>query len=342
MSKPKIYVSRVLRPNVLARLGEVGEIRNWEKPGRCPAEVLEKEVADVDAVLGTDRWTAELMDKATRLRIIALTAVGFDGVDVAAATERGIIVTNTAGSLTDTVADLVFALMLGVARRVCESERWLRAGQWKTLGVTPMGWDVHHATLGILGLGRIGAAVADRARGLQMKVLYYDTVRREDLEQQYGYQFVDLDTLLKESDFITLHTALSPETKGLIGESALAKMKPTAFLINTSRGPVVDEAALIKALQEKRIAGAGLDVFEKEPIDLENPLLKMENVVTLPHVGSATEATRQAMVDLAADNILAVLQGKPPLTPVNPEVLRVGDSFGNSLTNLLRNRAGER
>jgi glyoxylate reductase len=282
---------------------------------------LEKETGEAAAVLGTDRWTAAMMDKAPHLRIIALTAVGFDSVDVAAATERGILVTNTAGSLTDTVADLVLALMLNVARRIPESERWLRAGNWRTPGVSPMGRDVHHATLGILGMGRIGAAVADRARGFQMTVLYHDTVRREDLERQHGYRFVNLDTLLRESDFLSLHTALTPETRGMIGESELAKMKPTAFLINTSRGPVVNEGALIAALRAGRPAGAGLDVFETEPIDSENPLLKMENVVLLPHVGSATEATRQAMVDLAADNVLAVLQGKPPLTPVNPEVL---------------------
>jgi glyoxylate reductase len=170
-------------------------------------------------------------------------------------------------------------------------------------------------------MGRIGAAVADRARGFQMKVLYHDTVRREELEKQHGYRFVTLDTLLRESDFISLHSALTPETRGMVGESELTKMKPTAFLINTSRGPVVNEGALIAALRAGRPAGAGLDVFETEPIDPENPLLKMENVVILPHVGSATEATRQAMVDLAADNVLAVLQGRPPLTPVNPEVL---------------------
>jgi glyoxylate reductase len=283
--------------------------------------VLEKEIADVDAILGTDRWTAALMDKAPRLRLIALTAVGFDSVDVPAATERGIIVTNTAGALTDTVADLTFALILAVARRVCEQDRWVRAGQWQSGDVTPMAWDVHHGTLGIIGLGRIGAEVAYRGLGFHMKVLYYDTVRQPTLEKQHGYRFVDMDTLLKESEFVVISTALTPETRGMIGEAQLAKMKPTAFLINTSRGPVVDEKALIKALQAGRIAGAGLDVFEKEPVELDNPLLKMENVVVLPHVGSATEATRQAMVDLAADNILAVVQGKPPLTPVNPEVL---------------------
>ncbi len=321
MSRPKIYVSREVHPSVLARLGEVGETRAWEGQDRCPADVLEKEVADVDAVLGTHRWTAALMDKASHLRLIALTSVGFDMVDIDAATERDILVTNTPDVLTDTVADLTFALMLAAARRICEMDRWLRAGQWKNAGVTPMAWDIHHATLGVIGLGRIGSAVAHRALGFHMKVLYYDTVRKRDLEQQNGYQFVDRETLLRESDFVTLHVPLLPETKGMMGAAQLALMKPTAFLINTSRGPVVDERALIKALQEGRIAGAGLDVFEKEPVELANPLLKMENVVMLPHVGSATDATREAMLDLAINNVLAVLQGKPPLTPVNPEVL---------------------
>jgi glyoxylate reductase len=320
MSQPKIYVARAVSPSVLARLGEVGETHAWEGPDRCPADVLEKEIAEVDAVLGTHRWTAKVMDKAPRLHLIALTSVGFDMVDMDAATERGILVTNTPDVLTDTVADLTFALMLAVGRRISEMDRWLRAGQWKVAGVTPMAWDVHHATLGIIGLGRIGSAVARRALAFHMKVLYYDTVRKKDLEKQHGYRFVDRETLLRESDFVTLHVPLLPETKGMMGPAQLALMKPTAFLINTSRGPVVNERALITALQEGRIAGAGLDVFEKEPVDPGNPLLKMENVVILPHVGSATDATRQAMLDLAVSNVVAVLQGKPPFTPVNPEV----------------------
>ena len=319
MQRPRVYVTREVHPSVLTRLSEVCETRSWAGPGRCPTDRLEKEVADVEAVLGTDPWTAALMDQAPHLRIISLTSVGFDSVDVAAATVRGIVVTNTAGSLTDTVAYLVFGLILAAARRVCEMDRWVRAGQWRA--AAPMALDVHHKTLGIVGFGRIGVAVAERARGFQMPVLYHDVIRRQDLEQQFGYRFLDLDSLLGKSDFVTIHTALTPETRGMIGEAQIGKMKRTAFLINTSRGPVVDEGALIKALQEGRIAGAGLDVFEKEPIDSGNPLLKMESVVTLPHVGSATEATRRAMVDLAAENVLAVLQGKQPLTPVNPEVL---------------------
>ncbi len=321
MSRPKVYVSRSLDPRVLARLGEVCEVQAWPGPGKCPAEVLAKEGEKVDAVLGTDRWTSAMMDQASRLRLVALTAVGFDMVDVAAATARGILVTNTPDVLTETVADLTFALILAAARRVCETERWMLAGQWKTLGVTAMGRDVHHATLGIVGMGRIGVAVAERARGFHMPVLYFDFVRREELERQLGYRYVTLETLLKESDFVTLHVPLLPETTGMIGAAQLAMMKPTAYLINAARGPVVDERALIAALQAGQIAGAGLDVFEAEPIDASNPLLAMENVVKLPHVGSATGATRQAMLNLAVENLLAVLQGKPPLTPVNPEVL---------------------
>ena len=321
MTKPKVYVSRSVRPEVIARLGEVCEVRTWSGPGRCPAEVLTREGAGVEAILGTDRWTAAMLGEASRLRLIALTAVGFDMVDVAAATARGVLVTNTPDVLTETVADLTFALLLTAARRVCETERWMRAGQWQTLGVTPMGRDVHHATLGIVGLGRIGATVAERARGFRMSVLYFDFVRREDLEREFGYRFVPLETLLRESDFVTLHVPLLPQTSGMIGAAEIALMKPTAYLINASRGPVVDERALIAALQAGRIAGAGLDVYENEPLPASSPLLAMENVITLPHVGSATEATRQAMVDLATDNVLAVLQGKLPLTPVNPDAL---------------------
>jgi lactate dehydrogenase-like 2-hydroxyacid dehydrogenase len=308
-------------PSVLARLGEVGEVRAWKGQDRCPVETLEKEVSDVDAVLGTYRWTSGLMEKARRLRLIALTSVGYDMVDVEAATARDILVTNTPDVLTDTVADLTFALMLSVGRRICEMDRWLRAGQWKDVAGAPMAWDIHHATLGIIGLGRIGSAVARMALAFNMKVLYYDTERKQDLEQQYGYRYADMNTVLRDSDFVSLHVPLLPDTKGLMGAAQLAQMRRTAFLINTSRGPVVDESALIKALQEKRIAGAGLDVFETEPVDMANPLLKMENVVLLPHVGSATDATRTAMLDLSVNNVLAVLQGKPPLTPVNPEVL---------------------
>jgi len=322
MTKPKVYVTRTMQPETLARLEAVAEVRMRREAGRCPSEELTREAADAAAVVGTDVWTAAMMAAAPSLKHIALTSVGFDMVDLTAATARGILVTNTAGSLTDTVADLVFGLMISAARRIPEMDRWTRAGQWVNLGAAPMGLDVYGTTLGIVGLGRIGVAVAERARGFRMRLLCHDSVRREAEERRLGCEFVSLERLLGESDFVTLHTPLGPETRGLIGAAQFALMKPTAFLINTSRGPVVDEAALIAALQAKRIAGAALDVFEREPIDPQSPLLAMENVVVLPHIGSATAATRQAMVDLAVDNAVAVLQRKPPLTLVNPEVLQ--------------------
>ena len=323
MSKPKAYVGRVLPEPAYARLAEVADVRSWTSPARCPDEVIQREVVDVEAFIGNGRWTGAVMDKAPKLRIIALVSVGFDSVDIAAATERGIIVTHTPGVLSDTTADTAFGLLLAVARRICEADRFVRAGKWTMMGgpAAFMGADVHHATLGIVGLGRIGAEMAHRALGFHMNVIYYDAVRREDLEKQYGYRYVDMDTLLRESDFVSLHLNLSPETRNFIGATELAKMKRTAFLINASRGEVVDERALIGALREGRIAGAGLDVFAKEPTPTDNPLLQMDNVVALPHIGSATQATRDKMATLATDNAIAVLQGKPPLTPVNPEVV---------------------
>lgn len=323
MPRSKVFIPWPMPEAIIAPLRDAFDVRVWPGPGRCPEDALVKEIADAEGFLGVARWTSDLLDKAPKLRIIALTSVGFDAVDVPAATARGVVVTNTPGVLTDTTADLAFCLLVTVARRIGEAERFMRAGQWGKPGTNAsfLGRDIHHATLGVIGLGRIGAAVAHRARGFHMRVLYHDAFRREDLERQFGYEYVDLDTLLRESDFVTLHVSLSSETRHLIGAAELAKMKPTAFIINASRGAVIDEAALIEALREGRIAGAGLDVFEKEPTDPDNPLLHMENVVVTPHIGSATAATREAMQRLAVDNVLAVLQGKPPLTPVNPEVL---------------------
>ena len=325
MSKPKVFVTVNLDDQLIARLAEVCTVSRYTGEGRCPADLMEKEIADADAVVGYYKpSSAELMDKAPRLRVLATSSVGFDHVDVAAATERGIVVTNTPDVLTDTTADLAFSLLMATARRIAECDRFIRSGQWREPSVPPnlFGMDVHHATLGIVGMGRIGAAVAERGQGgFHMKILYNDFVRHEDLEKQRGYRFVDLDTLLAESDFVSLHVPLLPETTKMIGAAQLAKMKRTACLINAARGPIVDEKALVAALREGQIAGAGLDVFEKEPVDPNSPLLKLDNVVMAPHVGSATNATRRAMASLAVDNALAVLQGKPPVTPVNPEVL---------------------
>lgn len=323
MAKPKVYVTRPVSEATLTMLRSVCEVEVWPEDTRCPDSVLASKVGDLDGVLGTNRWTADLMDKAPRLKVIANIGVGYDNVDVPAATARGIVVTNTPDVLTDTTADLAFALLLCTARRICEANKFVTSGQWKMMGgpASFLGTDVHHATLGIVGLGRIGAEVAHRALGFHMNVIYYDVVRRPELEEKYGYRFVDFPTLLQEADFVSMHMPLLPSTRGMMGKEQFQMMKRTAIFVNAARGPVVDEKALIEALREGQIAGAGLDVFEVEPTPTDNPLLSMPNVVALPHIGSATHQTREKMVELAAKNLLAVLQGQPPLTPVNPEVL---------------------
>lgn len=276
-----------------------------------------------DAVLCllTDTVDAPVLDAARGCKIFANYAVGFNNIDVPAATARRIAVTNTPGVLTDATADLTWALLFAVARRIVEGDRYTRAGRFK--GWSPMlflGGDISGRTLGIVGAGRIGTAVALRSRGFRMRVLYFDKAQNEALEQAVGAERADLDTLLRESDFVSLHVSLDASTRHLIGARELALMKPTAYLINTSRGPVVDEAALVEALRERRIAGAGLDVFENEP-ELAPGLAELDNVVIPPHLGSATIGTRTRMALLAANNILAMLRGERPPNIVNPEVL---------------------
>ncbi len=270
----------------------------------------------------TDRVDAGLMDAADTLRVVSNVAVGFDNIDVAAATRRGIMVTNTPGVLTQTTADLAFALILGAGRRLGEAERYLRAGrfqQWRIDLLT--GWDVWGATLGIFGLGRIGQAVARRARGFDMRVLYYDPFRQSKaVERDLGAEYVSKDEVLRRSDFVTLHCALTSETHHLIGDAELSLMKPTAVLVNTSRGPVVDEGALADALARNRIAAAGLDVFEREP-KVHPRLMELENALILPHIASASVATRTRMCCMAAENMVAGLSGERPPNIVNPEVL---------------------
>ncbi|HEX2988669.1 MAG TPA: D-glycerate dehydrogenase [Chloroflexota bacterium] len=324
MGKMKIYATMKPAPALLDRLQSACEVSYWDGEEATPHAVLLRDAAEAEATVGHYHWTAELMDKLPKLRLIANVGVGVDHVDVPAATARGIIVTNTPDVLTDTTADLTFTLLMSTARRVTEADRFIRARRWRPDGEdsTFLGRDVHHATLGIVGLGRIGSAVAERgALGFKMKVLYYDVVRREDLEQKFGYQFVDLDTLLAESDFVSLHMPSLPSTYHMIGAAQLAMMKPTAILVNAGRGALVDEKALIAALKEGSIAGAGLDVFEQEPTDPDNPLFKMENVVVAPHIGSATAATRYGMAQLGVENVVSFALGKGPLTPFNPEVL---------------------
>lgn len=289
-----------------------------------PREVLLREVSEVEALLSllTERVDGELLDSAPRLKVVSNMAVGYDNVDVDEATRRGIAVCNTPGVLTETTADFAFALLMAAARRLVEGDRYTREGRWKTWGpMLLLGQDVHHATLGLIGLGRIGVEMAKRAAGFSMRIQYYDPVRREDLEHQYGLTYVGFETLLRESDFISLHTPLTEATHHLIGEPQLRLMKNTAILINTSRGPVVDQKALYEALAHGVIGGAALDVTEKEPIDPDDSLLTLENVIVAPHIASASVKTRTSMAVLAAENLIAVLDGRTPQAIVNPEVL---------------------
>jgi glyoxylate reductase len=266
----------------------------------------------------TEEVDAELMDAVGEdLKVVANMAVGYDNIDMEAATERGVVVTNTPEVLNETTADTAFMLLLAAARRLGEAERLLRSGGWNAWGPMQLtGPDVWGKKLGVVGFGRIGQAVARRARGFDMQVLYHDQYRNESAEKETGVRYVELDELLRTCDFISVHTPLTDETHHLIGVTELGRMKPEAVLINTSRGPVVDEASLADALAEGRIFAAGLDVYEKEP-EVHPKLLELENVVLAPHIGSASVETRDRMAVLAAENIVAVLSGEEPMTPVN-------------------------
>jgi len=323
MSKPRIYVTRPLPEAAMRILEGAVEYRVWDREAEpVPREILLREIVDVDGIICvlTERMDAEAIDRARRCRVIAQVAVGYDNIDVPAATKRGIFVTNTPGVLTETTADMAWAILLATARRVVEGDKFARSGRWKTwelMGFT--GQDVHGATLGIVGLGRIGAAIARRAKGFGMPVLYHNRQRAEPLEAELGARYVSLDDLLRQADFVVISTALTPETRHLIGERELSLMKPTSVLINIARGPIVDQRALYRALVDRKIWAAGLDVFEVEPVPMDEPLLKLENVVVPPHLGSATIATRTKMATMAAENCLAGVSGKLPPNLVNPE-----------------------
>lgn len=296
----------------------------WPEPEvPPPPEAVVEQVREVEGVLCllTDRIDGEVIAAGKRLRVISNCAVGYDNIDVAAATRRGILVCNTPGVLTETTADLAWALLMAAARRIAESDRYVRAGKWRSWSPQLMlGQDVGGATLGVIGLGRIGQAVARRARGFDMRVLYYDIVRVPEVERAVGAEFVELPVLLRESDFVSIHTPLTEETRHLIGAEELTLMKPTAVLVNSARGGVVDAQALAAALRKGEIFAAGLDVFESEPLPADDPLLDLENVVVLPHIGSASVATRTRMARMAAGNLIAGLKGERPPYLVNPEV----------------------
>jgi glyoxylate reductase len=318
-------VTRKVPEQALEILRSVATVSVWDREDvPPPREVILRELAEADGVFSllTDRIDAEVMAAAPRLKVISNFAVGFDNVDIPAATKRGIVVTHTPDVLTETVADFTVCLMLAAARRLVEADRYTRDGKWKTWEPLLLaGQDIHHATLGLIGLGRIGAAVARRAQGFGMRVVYYDVVRREDLERSLSITHRSLDDVLRDSDVISVHVPLSEQTRHLIGRAQFALMKNTAVFVNTSRGPVVDQAALTQALASRRIFAAGIDVFEQEPVSPDDPLLKLDNVIVVPHIASASIPTRIRMATLAAENLVAVLQGKRPPNPVNPEVL---------------------
>lgn len=325
MDRPKVYITRKIPQQAIEMVRAAAAVRLWDREDAPPPrDVILREVRDVDGVLSllTDRMDGEVMDAAPRLRVVSNFAVGFDNIDVPAATQRRIVVTNTPEVLTETVADFAVCLMLAAARRLVEADRYTRAGRWKTW--EPMllaGQDLYRATLGLIGLGRIGSAVVRRVKGFEMRVLYYDVFRREDLERSQGIEFRPLDEVLREADFVSVHVPLSKETRHLMGAPQFALMKPTAVFVNTSRGPVVDQAALADALRSRRIFAAGIDVFEQEPVPPGDPLLGLDNAVVAPHIASASVPTRVRMATLAAENLVAVLQGQRPPNPVNPEVL---------------------
>jgi len=327
MPKPKVYVTRELPERGLKIIKKHFDTEVWPEYGPPPRQTIIKKVKDVDALasLLSDKIDLEVFDAAPKLKIVAQMAVGFDNIDMKEATKRGIYVTNTPEVLTDTTADFAWALLMAVARRVVEADKYVRTGQWKVSWHPTMmqGRDVYNATIGIVGAGRIGFAVARRAKGFNMKILYYDVIPRPEIEKEFGAKHVDLDTIFRESDFVSIHVPLMKETYHLVNEEKLKLMKKTAYLINNSRGPVVDEKALYDALRGGRIAGAGLDVFEQEPTPLGNPLLKLDNLVVAPHISSASYETRSKMAEMVAENLVAFFEGRTPPNLVNSEVLKM-------------------
>lgn len=324
MAKPKVYCSHELFEEARKILDATCEAEYWTQAERPPREEVLRRVKDKEGLvcLLTEKVDEGLLRAAPKLRIAANVAVGFDNIDVEACTKRGVVATNTPGVLDETTADFAWTLMMAVARRLGEGEQLARSGNWKGWNLDQLcGADIWGKTLGIVGFGRIGRAVARRALGFNMKVIYTDAVRApEEVEKAVNATFRDMNTLLAEADFISLHVPLLEETRGLFDAPKFFRMKRTAFLINTSRGPVVDEAALVAALESKKIAGAALDVYENEPFI--HPGLKRPNVVLAPHLASASLETRTKMAVMAANNVISLFQGQMPPNMVNPSVLK--------------------
>jgi glyoxylate reductase len=324
MSKPKVFATHSLFDEARSLLEANCEMEYWGKPERPAREEVLQRVRDKEGVicLLTEKINGEFLRAAPKLRIAANVAVGYDNIDVDACSKRGVVATNTPGVLDETTADFAWTLMMAVARRISEGEQLARSGNWKGWNLDQLcGADVWGKTLGIVGFGRIGRAMARRALGFQMKVIYTDAVRApEEAEKAVNAKFSDMNALLAESDFVSLHVPLLPETRGLFDAPKFYRMKPSAFLINTARGPIVDEAALVAALEAKKIAGAALDVYEQEPFI--HPGLKRPNVVLAPHLASASVETRSKMALIAASNVVALFKGQMPPNQLNPSVLK--------------------
>lgn len=324
MSIPQVYCTHPLFEPARRLLQEHFRVEYWKGPERPPRSEVLKRCADKEGLicLLTEKINEELLRAAPKLRIVANVAVGFDNVDIASCTQRNVVVTNTPGVLDETTADFTWLLLMAVARRLLEGDQLARSGTWKGWNLDQLcGTDVWGKTLGILGLGRIGRCVARRARGFQMQVIYNDAVRASaEVEEELNVEFLERDQVLAQADFLTLHVPLMPETRGLISMGEFSKMKRTAFLINASRGPVVDEAALVAALESGQIAGAALDVYENEPF--VHPGLRRTNVVLAPHLASASLETRTKMACMAAENVIAFFAGRRPPNILNPDAFR--------------------
>lgn len=323
MKKPIIYITRKIPGEILVPYQDFLDFRMWEEEEiPVPRDVLLQEVKEADGVLCllTEKIDRELLENAPQLKIVANMAVGYDNIDVEAAPEKDVIVTNTPDVLTETTADLAFSLLTAAARRIVEANDYIRAGKWDHWSPYLLaGSDIHGKKVGIVGMGRIGESIARRAKGFGMSILYHNRSRKPGAEKELGATYMDFDELLREADFVVSVIPLTTETRKLFNEDAFQKMKSSAIFINVSRGGVMDEKALYHALNEKMIRAAGLDVFEEEPIDANHPLVKLDNVVCLPHIGSASVETRTKMLKLCMDNLLAVFNGEGPITPVkNP------------------------
>jgi len=323
--KPRAFVTRHLPGDALDVLAEHTDVKVWPHELPPPREELVRELARSDGALTllTDRIDDDLLRKSPRLLVVSNMATGFDNVDLEAASRHNVLVTRTPGVLSATTAEFTIALMFAAARRVSEGDRAVRSGEWKTWGPEVLlGQDVTGATLGIIGMGGIGREVARRARALGMRVVYFSRSRKAALERRYRLEFVGLDELFSESDYISLHAPLTGETRHVVNSGTLALMKTTAVLVNTARGPLVDQGALYRALSERTIAGAALDVTDPEPIALNDPLLSLPNVIITPHIASASVATRSRMARLAVQNLLDALAGRLPEHTVNREIAR--------------------